>query len=247
MNRWKTVSLMLMVILVAAFAAIPAYAEDNAVIKGEVIFKGDPAKYGRTKINTGKDPNCKKSKKSIGTYKVMLNKKTAPVTVRNVLVFIREGLGDRKYDPPTEPKVLDQFGCEYKPHVLGMMDGQPLTIKNSDATNHNIHFLPKVNVEVNKTQPKKGMTATVKLVKEDVFRVKCDVHPWMGCYIAVFDHPFYDVTDKDGTFELKGLPPGKYIVEAWHETFGTLTATMELAIDETKELDFTFEPGKSDE
>ncbi|MCH7883699.1 MAG: carboxypeptidase regulatory-like domain-containing protein, partial [Planctomycetes bacterium] len=92
------------------------------------------------------------------------------------------------------------------------------------------------------TQSKQGMVQNLMLVKEEMFKVKCDVHPWMGCRIGVFNHPFFSVTGKDGTFELKGLPPGKYVIEAWHEEFGTQTTTVELAVDETKAADFTFEP-----
>ena len=222
----------------------PALAEDNAVIKGKAVFKGDPSKkaYKRTKLDTTKDPNCAKSKKSIGSWSVILNKKADPVTVRNVMVYVKDGLGDRKFDTPKEPVMLDQHGCEYKPHVLGIMAGQPLKIRNDDDTNHNIHFLPKVNQEMNFTQPKKGMEKDVTLTKEAPFKVKCDVHPWMGCYIGVFEHPFFSVTGKDGTFELKGLPPGKYVVEAWHEKFGSQTMTVEVASGDTKEADFTFEP-----
>ena len=236
----------LMVGAILMAVAMPAFAEDNAVIRGKVIFKGDPkAKaYKRTRINTAKDPNCAKSKKSIGSWKVILNKKTDPVTVRNVLVHVKEGLGGRTYDPPADPVVLDQVGCEYTPHVLAMMTGQKLTVRNGDNTNHNIHLLPSINQEMNFTQPKKGMEKDLTLVKEAPFKVKCDVHPWMGCYIGVFDHPFFSVSGKNGTFEITGLPPGKYVLEAWHEVFGTQTMTVEVASDETKEADFTFEPGE---
>lgn len=230
--------------LAALAIATPTLAGENAVIKGKVIFQGDPAKkaFKRTKINTDKDPNCKKFKKSIGTYKVILNKKTDPTTVRNVLVYVKEGLGDRKFPTPDVPVVLTQTGCEYNPHVFGIMAGQTLTVINGDPTNHNIHFLPKKNQAWNFTQPKKDMTKNLTLEKEDAFKIKCDVHPWMGCYIQVFDHPFYAVTGKDGTFELKGLPPGKYVIEAWHETFGTQTTTVKVAVDETQTADFTYEP-----
>lgn len=224
-------------------AQVPsARAEDNAVIKGKVIFKGDPKAHSRKVLDTSKDPNCAKSKAKIGSYDVIINTKTDPATLRNVLVSVKEGLPDRKWDPPAEAITLNQHGCEYEPHVFGIMEGQKLVIKNSDDTNHNIHFLPKKNEEINFTQPKKDMTKEVTLTAEDVFKVKCDVHPWMGAYVQVFTHPYFFVTDDQGTFELKGLPPGKYVVEAWHEKFGPQTATVEVASGETKEADFTFAP-----
>ncbi len=244
MNGGKSVSLMLIAAALVVTAPALTAAEDAAVIKGKVVFNGDKGKYKRRLLNRSKDPNCAKSVNKIGSEDVVLNTKTDPITIRNVLVAIKEGLGDRKFPVPTEPVVLDQHGCQYKPHVFGIMEGQELKIRNSDETNHNIHFLPKINIETNKTQPKKGMEDTVKLVKEGPFKVKCDVHPWMGCYITVFDHPFFDVTGKKGTFELKGLPPGKYVVEAWHETFGTQTLTVDVGTGQTREVEFTFQPDK---
>ncbi|MCH7591600.1 MAG: carboxypeptidase regulatory-like domain-containing protein [Planctomycetes bacterium] len=248
MNRGKFVA----AIVVGAFGltlAAPAWSADNAVVKGKIFFKGNAAKYKRETINTNKDPNCKKSKKKIGSEKVILNgvkanKKdpSSPITIRNTMVYVKEGLGDRKFPVKAGSVELNQFGCQYKPHVIGIMEGQDLIVKNSDDTNHNIHFLPKVNKQLNFSQPKKGMTKSVSLKKEDVFKAKCDVHPWMGCYIKVFNHPFFAVTGKDGTFELSGLPPGKYVIEAWHEKFGTQTVTVEVAVDETKVADLTFAP-----
>lgn len=231
-------------ILIPGFGTT-AKAEDNAVIKGKVIFAGDPDKteFKRTVLNTAKDPNCAKSKAKIGSYDVIINKKSDPPTLRNVMVYVKDGLGDRTWPAPKEALVLNQYGCEYDPHVFGIMAAQTLTIRNSDDTNHNIHFLPQKNEELNFTQPKKGMEKEVQLQPEaEPFKIKCDVHPWMGAYTAVFTHPFFAVTDETGTFELKGLPPGKYEVKAWHEKFGTQTATLEVGSGETKEHDFTYKP-----
>lgn len=234
----------LLVMLVTAGMMLSSYAgqacaEDAGVIKGKATFKGDSEKFKRTQLDTTKDGKCTKK---IGNEDVIIDAGTPP-TLRNVLVSIKEGLGDKKFPAPTTPAVLNQEGCQYTPHVLGVVEGQEVEIKNSDDTNHNIHFLPKINEEVNKTQPKKDMKDIVKLKTEAAFKVKCDVHPWMGMWIAVFPHPFFAVTDKTGAYEIKGLPPGKYTVEAWHEKFGTTTQTIE--VDPSKApaaLDFTFEP-----
>jgi len=240
-RRIVLTSLALGVLLSGLSTAIRA--EDNAVIKGKVIFKGDPEKYKRTTLDTAKDAQCAKSKPKIGSWSVIINKKSDPPVLKNVLVRVKEGLGDRKFEAPKEPVVLNQFGCEYDPHVIGIMEGQPLVVKNSDETNHNIHFLPKVNEEINFSQPKKDPDGKeLKLKKEDVFKVKCDVHPWMGAHIGVYNHPFFSVTGEEGTFEIKNLPPGKYTLEAWHEEFGTQTATVEVSPGAPKEQNFTFEP-----
>lgn len=241
MNGWKIVTSLVLGGLVLGVVSAPALAEDNAVIKGKVLFKGDPEKYKRETLDTAKDANCTRK---IGSESVVVNKKTEPITIKNVLVSIKEGLGDRKFMPKTEPAILNQKDCQYTPHVLAVMEGQTVTIKNSDPTNHNIHFLPKINEEFNKTQPKQDMEDKVTLKVEAPFKVKCDVHPWMGMHVAVFNHPFFSVTGDEGTFEIKGLPPGKYTVEAWHEKFGTMSAPVEVTSGATKEADFTFEPDK---
>ena len=153
MNIRKIAWLVGVGLLLRGFGGV-AMAEDNAVIKGKVIFGSDPKnpKFKRTVLDTGKDPNCKNGKKKIGSYDVVINKKTSPPTLRNVMVFVKEGLGDRTWPAPKTPLVLNQLGCEYSPHVFGIMADQTLTVRNSDTTNHNIHFLPKKNEEMNFTQ-----------------------------------------------------------------------------------------------
>lgn len=225
---------------VLVLASRPLRAEDTASIKGKVVFKGDADKFKRSELDTSKDPNCKKK---VGSWDVILNKKTDPVTVRNVIVSIKEGLGDKKFPPKTEPFKLTQINCEYDPHIIAIMEGQSLKILNGDETNHNIHFLPKKNPEENFSQPQKDLNGKeLKLQQEAPFKVKCDVHPWMGAFVAVFTHPFFSVTGEEGTFTITGLPAGKYVVEAWHEKFGPQTMNIEVTTGQTVEKDFVYEP-----
>jgi plastocyanin len=216
---------------------------EQTVIRGKVIFKGNADNFKRKKIDTSKDPNCKKAKKAIGTHNVILNKKTDPITIRDVMVSISEGLGDRVFPAPSKPVILTQVGCEYSPHVITMTEGQELKVLNGDDTNHNIHFLPKVNEEMNFSQPKKDLEngRSLKLQAEEPFHVKCDVHPWMGCNIGVFKHPFHDVSDKAGTFEIKGMSGGTYTLKAWHEEFGTREVEVTVATGATANVDIVFE------
>jgi plastocyanin len=153
---------------------------------------------------------------------------------------VKEGVNG-SYPAPTEPVVLNQKGCHYTPHVFGIMVGQPLQIVNSDPTLHNIHALPKANSEFNTGQPIQGMKFDHTFTaKEVMVPFKCDVHGWMNAHAAVLDHPFFAVSSKDGKFEIKGLPAGKYTIEAWHEKLGAQTMDVEVAAKESKAADFTF-------
>jgi carboxypeptidase family protein len=145
------------------------------------------------------------------------------------------------FPAPTTPVEIDQQGCNYTPHIVAMQANQPLKIKNNDDTLHNIHPRPTVNAEFNIGQPRKGMESTKTFDKKEVmFPVGCDVHPWMRAYISVLDHPFYAVTKEDGTFEIKGLPPGDYEVEAYHEKLKTQTQKVTVKAGEPAKVDFAF-------
>jgi plastocyanin len=158
----------------------------------------------------------------------------------NVFVWIKKGLEGKKYDPPKDAVELDQVGCRYTPHVLGVMVGQTLKIKNSDDTMHNVHALSSANPEFNFGQAKKGAEADKVFTSAEFFRIKCDVHGWMSAWVGVMPHPFYVVTGEAGTFELKDLPAGEYEVEAWHEKLGTLQQVAKVGEKESKEISFTF-------
>ena len=159
----------------------------------------------------------------------------------NVFVYVKDGLGNYVFEVPTESAKIDQQNCRYHPHVLGLMVGQPLQIVNSDDTLHNVHGLPRDNKEFNQGQPIQGMKMTHTFsTKEVMIPFKCDVHGWMNAWIGVLDHPYYAVTPTNGTFSLKGLPPGTYTIEAWHEKLGTQTQTVTVGEKETKDVAFTF-------
>ena len=128
-----------------------------------------------------------------------------------------------------EPVVLNQINCEYVPHVLGIMAGQALMVRNSDSGTHNVNGLTKKNAVFNFSQPAKTPDKKLKFSQVERFYTKCDVHNWMGCYIEVFAHPFFAVTDKTGDYEIKNVPPGKYTLKFWHESFGEKRMEVEVS------------------
>ena len=198
-------------------------------VKGTVTLDGMAPKNAAIKMNA--DPKCvsfNKTPQFQETYEVGSDGKS----LANVFVYVKDGLGNYVYDTPTEPVKIDQQACRYHPHVFGIRVNQPLQIVNSDDTLHNIHALPKGNAEFNTGQPIQGMKTTHTFTaKEVMVPFKCDVHGWMNAYVGVLDHPYYATTDENGKFELKGLPPGTYTIEAWHEKLGA---------KESKEVTFTF-------
>jgi plastocyanin len=216
----------------------PATAGD---VKGTVTVDGAVPKNEPIKMNA--DPVCVRENKTPQfqeTYMVGSDGKL----LANVFVYVKDGLGNYVFDVPTEPATIDQKECRYHPHVFGMRVGQPLQIVNSDPTLHNIHAMPKSNSEFNNGQPIQGMKMTHTFDKQEVMvPFKCDVHGWMNAYVGVVNHPFFAVTDKDGKFELKGLPPGTYTIEAWHEKLGTSTQSVTLGPKDSKEISFTFKAG----
>ena len=151
----------------------------------------------------------------------------------NVFVYVKEGLGDMTFPAPSDVVTLNQEGCRYIPHVMGIQVGQTLNIVNSDPTLHNIHATPAVNEEFNMGQPMQGMEFPRTFDQPEVMvPMRCDVHGWMNSYIGVVDHPFFAVTGEDGMFDISALPPGDYVLEAWHEALGTQTQNVTVATGE---------------
>jgi len=220
----------------AAPAAGGAPAAGSATVTGKVAFDGAAPTMPQIKMDA--DAFCKSEhKEPVYEQEVVVNPNK---TLQWVLVYVKEGVTGT-YPAPTTPVTLDQHGCQYHPHIFGIQAGQPLKILNSDGTLHNIHALPKKNAEFNIGQPFKGMETVKKFDNVEVpLRFKCDVHKWMGAYTGVFNHPFFAVTNDQGTFEIKNLPPGNYVIEAWHEKYGTQTQNVTITGSEAKTVDFAF-------
>jgi len=157
----------------------------------------------------------------------------------NVFVYVKSGLPNATFAVPSTEVTLDQNGCQYHPHVLGVQAKQNLKIITSDATNHNIHPTPKDNPEWNESQGPGAAPIVKSFARPEVLiPVKCTQHTWMKAYIGVLSHPFYAVTAKDGSFTIKGLPPGDYEIEAYHEKYGA--KTMKVKVDPKGEAKANF-------
>ena len=159
----------------------------------------------------------------------------------NVFVYVKEGLdGGMSFPTPSNAVVVDQDGCRYIPRVVGVQAGQDLTFRNSDGLPHNINASPSTNRGFNISQPVTMDTNRNFALAEVMVPVRCDVHGWMSAFVGVLDHPFHGVTSMDGSADLGMLPPGEYVVEAWHEVYGTQTASVTVATGETAMVSFSF-------
>ena len=224
-------------------AAAPPAAIDPATvgnITGTIMLEGEPPAAETIRMNS--DPKCatEAGDDTQTEYYVVSDSGS----LANVFIYVKEGLEGHSFPPAAETVVLSQDGCRYRPHVFGVRVGQTMQIVNDDETLHNIHATPSANEEFNMGQPVKGMKNDRTFDTAEVMvPFQCDVHSWMNAYAGVVDHPFFGVTGADGAFDLSGLPPGDYVVEAWHEELGTQTQNVTVGEGATEELSFTFSVG----
>lgn len=211
-----------------------AKADGPGVVTGHVRLDGEPP--GRAVVRMGGDPLCKpKHPFTLPGRNVTATLSEAAIVdekgdVANVFVYVRDGLGNRVYATPTMPVLLDQSGCQYEPHVFGVFVGQPIEIKNSDPTPHNVHAQPHSNGPFNFSQQPSTPPIKKTFDKPEIgIPLKCDLHGWMNAYANAVTNPFFAVTKEDGAFELRGLPAGTYTIEAWHEEFGRQTQQVTIA------------------
>src|ERR1700745_2766171 len=213
-------------------AATPIDPATVGSLSGTVKYDGTAPKPA--KIDMSQDPACKGANENEA---LIVDKGD----LANVFVYVKDGLCKRPLHFLKNPVVLDQQVCRYHPHVLGVMAGQTVEIKNDDPTTHNIHPTPANNREWNESQPPQAAPLEKSFGREEIMLpVKCNQHPWMKMYVNVVKSPFYAVTDKDGKYELKGLPPREYTLAFVHEKLGEQEQKVTLAAKDTKTVDQTF-------
>jgi hypothetical protein len=204
-------------------------------IRGNVRFKGEPPANPRLSI--GGNPECSALHEKPPADEIVLVKEGR---LQNVFVHVKTGLDHLTLSWPKEPVRVANARCVYTPRVSGAQVHQPIVFSSFDPTDHNVHGFTQKG-QFNFTLRGHGTERTIKVRHPEVMiPVKCDLHSWMIGYIGVVPHPFFQVTGPDGSYELKGLPPGDYVLEAWHEKFGTKTGKVTLGARGAAEVDFTF-------
>jgi len=211
--------------------------DNGATITGKVAFDGTPPVMKT--LDMSAVPACTAANKTPAkSEEVVVNSNG---TLKNTFVWVKAGLpADKTWAVPSGNVDLTQVGCTYSPHVVGVMAGQNMNIKNADPTNHNIHPSPSNNPEYNQSQPPGSPDIAHSFAREEVLiPVKCNVHNWMKAWIGVVNNPFFAVTGDDGTYSLKGLPPGTYTIEVVHEKYGKQEQQVTVGAKDSKTADFT--------
>ena len=215
-------------------AAIAGPNPAGGTVSGKVTYEGTPAKM--KPIDMSKEPSCAKMYTTPQLGETVVT--GVGNSLENVVVYVSAGAPDDA--APATAAVLTQKGCRYIPHVLAFQINQEIKIQNEDQTSHNIHPLPKLNREWNKSQPPGTPAISEKYDKAEFFSVKCNVHPWMHGNFAVLKNSHFAVTGDGGTFTLANLPPGKYTITAWHESYGDQSQEVTISGSETKTVNFVF-------
>jgi hypothetical protein len=221
-------------------AAAPTAPAATATVAGKIAFEG--AVPAPKKIQMAADPFCQSHSQNAVSEEV----KVSEGGLENVIVYVSSPVNGT-FPTPTAAVEIDQQNCHYIPHVLTMQVNQPMKIKNSDDTLHNLHAWAEVNTGFNEGQPVKGMVAEKTFTKAEMpLPIRCDVHKWMGAFVGVFTHPYHTVSKAGGNYEIK-LAPGTYEITAWHELYGTQKQTIEVKDGAKTDLNFTFKDTKTTE
>jgi hypothetical protein len=218
--------------LAALLVAVPAVSAQT--VSGRVTFAGTPPRAERVEVRG--DPRCEQ------LHPQGLERAAVDVGgggLANALVWLKSGVTGQHGGGG--PALLDQSGCEFRPRHVAVRAGQPLVIRNSDETLHNVHARPRGNAEFSLAQARRGQESQRTFSRPELLiPIGCDVHPWMKAYVSVIDHPFFAMTGPDGTYEIAGVPPGEYEIEVVHETLGSRAQAVAVKAGEGGRADFTF-------
>jgi len=213
---------------------------DTGTVYGRALFEGTvpSAPPLSTQAIANADPWCGRLVgEAVSSAPLLVSEGSG---LENVFVYVKQGLENLKRPPPAAPVRVDQQGCQYSPHVIGLQTGQQLEVVNSDPTLHNVKALAAINAAFNLGQPRPMRSTRIFEKAEVMIRLGCDVHPWMAGYVGVVDHPFFTVTGRGGNFMISGLPFGDYALEAWHERLGSAIQKVRLGPDAATEISFVF-------
>lgn len=215
----------------AAAAVDPATV---GTISGTVNFAGSPP--APTAIDMSAEADCAAGYGADGPMSIDVV--AANGKLANVFVYLTGVSGA----PAASGSVsLDQHNCRYTPHVLGVQVNQDLVISNSDNLLHNINASPTENRGFNISQPRAGIESTQRFALPEVMiPVRCDVHGWMHAYVGVVAHPYFAVSGADGSFTMSNVPAGTYTAEAWHEVYGTMSASVTVTAGGTASVAFDY-------
>lgn len=213
-----------------------SFTGNEATITGTIHFEGEAPEP--REIDMAVDEACMRSHQDPKTEDVSVNNGR----LANVLLYVKSSaLENYIFETPSSPVMIERQGCQIIPHVLGIQTGQTFLVFNSSTTIHNTNVQPKVNKPWNVAQGVGGLPIERKFEQpEPLVIVKDNQHPWEKAYLGVFSHPFFNVTEADGTYTIRGLPAGKYKLVAWHEKFGVQTVEIVVAAKEMKNVDFNF-------
>ena len=235
--------------LVLALAALPRIthaaevALTDVVVSGTVSFGGPAPDLPIINIRNDKDCRDFHAKNPIRDESVLVSKDGG---LKNVFINIRRGVPDGEYPVPEEAVVLDQKGCAFYPRMQAVYIGQKVLVKNSDPFTHNVRSFPMQNRPFNFGQPAntEPRERVFTRTEREPVEVQCDYHKWMRAYLLVVEHPFFGISDEDGKFEIKGLPPGEYRLTAWHESLGTERTDVTVGGENVDGVNFKFESKK---
>ncbi len=224
----------------AAGAIDPASITDPGTIQGSITFSG--AAPEAQVLQMAADPFCVTAHAGSETLsqRLVVNDNG---TLRYVFVYVKSGLEGQTFTGASGAVQLEQSGCMYDPHMIGVQTNQTVTIVNNDDTLHNVNAQPTAsgNPSFNFAQPVRGMTTDQTFGSAEIMiPVKCDVHPWMQAFIGVVEHPYFAVTAEDGGFTIANLPAGDYVIGAWHESLGEQEQNVTVAANGTAEISFDF-------